>query len=66
MELVAAPEGGFHNTEQLQGEVGRVCFDERFYFQHKYEQGDIVFVNNYTTLHGRNAFTGGRELWPAT
>jgi alpha-ketoglutarate-dependent taurine dioxygenase len=30
--------------------------------QHQWETGDLVLINNYTTLHGRNGFTSQRWL----
>ena len=47
----------------LENEIRKIALDERFFFSHSYEQGDQVYVNNYTTLHGRNGFSNRRELW---
>ena len=51
------------SVEALEEDVKSVALDERFFFAHSYEEGDQVYVNNYTTLHGRNGFTNSRELW---
>ncbi|XP_066925324.1 uncharacterized protein [Clytia hemisphaerica] len=51
-------------SQELEEEIRKAAFDERFFFWHQYKQGDLVFVNNETTLHGRNAFgNSDRELW---
>jgi alpha-ketoglutarate-dependent taurine dioxygenase len=31
-------------------------------YQHQWESGDLLLVNNYSTLHGRNGFTAQRWL----
>eukprot|EP00794_Sanderia_malayensis_P014914 gene14914-16456_t len=49
--------------DALVKELRKIVFDERFFFCHNYQEGDQVFVNNYTTLHGRVAFSSQRELW---
>lgn len=51
--------------KEIEEKVREIAFDERFFFSHQYDEGDLVFVNNYTTLHGRNPFNHGvqRELW---
>ena len=62
-EIKEAPEHGPKDIKSLQKEIEELVFDDRFYFEHSYQNNDAVFINNYTTLHARNAFTGGRELW---
>ena len=62
-EIKTFPEGGTKDIKKLQSNIEKLVFDDRFYFEHSYQINDAVFVNNYTTLHARNAFTGGRELW---
>jgi len=62
-EIKESPEHGPKDVRLLQREIEKLVFDDRFYFEHSYESNDAVFINNYTTLHARNAFTGGRELW---
>ena len=49
--------------EDLDFDLKKTAFDERFYFEHSYEEGDQVYVNNYTMLHGRKSFSNSRELW---
>ena len=55
--------GTTKSVEALEEDIRRVALDKRFFFAHSYEEGDQVYVNNYTTLHGRNGFTNSRELW---
>ena len=52
-----------YSVEELEAEVKKFAFDEKFFFEHFYEEGDQVYVNNYTMLHGRRSFTNERELW---
>ena len=49
--------------EDVDHEMRKIVFDERFCFEHSYEEGDQVYVNNYTMLHGRKSFSNSRELW---
>ena len=51
------------DSHQLEGDIKKIAFDSRFFFKHNYREGDMVLVNNYTVLHGREAFSGSRELW---
>ena len=52
------------NPVDLNSEIRKIALDGRFYFEHGYEQGDYVYVNNYTMLHGRKSFSSNcRELW---
>jgi len=62
-EIRDSPEIGEKTIKELQKDIEKLVFDDRFYFEHSYQNDDAVFINNYTTLHARNAFTGGRELW---
>ena len=55
--------GTTKSVEALEEDIKSVALDEKFFFAHSYEEGDQVYVNNYTTLHGRNGFTNSRELW---
>ena len=50
-------------SDELEREIRDLAFDPRFFFKHYYQEGDYAFVNNYTVLHGREAFSGSRELW---
>ena len=47
----------------LESQIKKAAFDKRFFFSHDYKEGDQVYVNNYTMLHGRNGFPSNRELW---
>ena len=51
------------STEELEIEMRSLASDPRFSFKHNYEEGDLVLVNNYSMLHGREPFAGERELW---
>lgn len=63
-EISSAHEECFvKNSLQLEEEIRKLAFDERFFFGHSYERGDQVYVNNYTTLHGRNGLSKEREIW---
>ena len=55
--------GTTKSVEALEEDIKSVALDEKFFFAHSYEEGDQVYVNNYTTLHGRNGFANSRELW---
>ena len=61
--IQTSPNGACQSADVLEEEITRVALDERFFFTHSYKEGDQVYVNNYTTLHGRNNFTNDRELW---
>ena len=61
--IQASPSGGSQSEEEIEEAITRAALDERFFFTHSYREGDQVYVNNYTTLHGRNGFTNDRELW---
>ena len=50
-------------VDDLEKEIRKTALDDRFFFSHTYEEGDQVYVNNYSMLHGRNSFTNERELW---
>ena len=50
-------------ARELEAVVKKVALDERFFFGHSYREGDVVLVNNYTMVHGRNEFASRRELW---
>jgi alpha-ketoglutarate-dependent taurine dioxygenase len=38
-------------------ELHGALYDERHFYAHSWEEGDIVIADNYTLLHGREAFT---------
>merc|ERR1711874_232123 len=50
-------------AQELEAAVKKVALDDRFFFGHSYQEGDMVFVNNYTMVHGRNEFYSRREPW---
>ena len=62
-EVRSYPDEVIPNPADLDSEIKQIAFDERFYFEHGYEEGDQVYVNNYTMLHGRKSFSNSRELW---
>lgn len=51
------------DVKELESKIKSIALDERYFFSHSYAEGDQVYVNNYTMLHGRQAFTNTRELW---
>jgi len=55
------------SARELEAEIKKVALDERFFFGHSYQEGDLVYVNNYMMVHGRSKFNSKldskRELW---
>jgi len=52
------------SEDELEKDIQKIAFDERFFFCHQYQKGDLVYVDNNTTLHGRNSFEhSNHELW---
>ncbi|QKO12761.1 hypothetical protein HAT91_01103 [Dickeya solani] len=48
------------------GELDRLVYDERCMIAHDWDQGDLLIIDNWQTLHGRLPMTEasrGRELW---
>ena len=35
---------------------------EEYWYEHSWEEGDLLLVNNFKMLHGRNEFTGKRNV----
>ena len=62
-QIRSSPSEMEQDIKELESEIEKVAFDERFSFEHAYEEGDQAYVNNYTMLHGRKAFEECRELW---
>ncbi|GAA0432410.1 TauD/TfdA dioxygenase family protein [Streptomyces luteireticuli] len=71
-EPTAADDEGFVNHPDLKftgldddgiAEVHRslraALYDPEHLYAHAWQTGDLVFTDNYTLLHGRNAFTSG-------
>ncbi|MEU1819976.1 TauD/TfdA family dioxygenase [Streptomyces roseifaciens] len=71
-EPTAADDAGFVNHPDLQftglpddgiAEMHRslraALYDPAHFYAHSWRTGDMVFADNYTLLHGRNAFTSG-------
>ncbi|WP_038900521.1 L-tyrosine/L-tryptophan isonitrile synthase family protein [Dickeya dadantii] len=47
-------------------ELDRLVYDERCMIAHDWDQGDLLIIDNWQTLHGRLSMTEasrGRELW---
>jgi len=51
---VAGIEEG--SQEQFTQEMHDLLYDQRFLYTHYWEKGDIVMADNFTLLHGREAF----------
>ncbi len=52
------------SAKKLEREVCKYLKDERVTVHLDFEDGDYVVINNYSTVHGRTAFTSSeRELW---
>lgn len=51
------------DPNEIEEEIKKIAFDKRFFFCHNYKEGDMVHINNYTMLHGRQGFQNERELW---
>ena len=62
-EVLTSSDGEKITPLQLEEEIRKIALDERFYFGHSYTKGDQVYINNYTTLHGRKGSSNKRELW---
>ena len=50
--------------ERLLSSLEKALYDPRVHYAHQWQDGDIVVADNYTLLHGREAFTSqsGRHL----
>ena len=62
-DVKSSPDEVIPNAADLEFDFKRIAFDVRFYFEHTYEEGDQVYINNYTMMHGRKSFSNSRELW---
>ena len=63
-EIISCPDREAPTPADVDAAMRKIAFDDRFYFEHSYQEGDQVYVNNYTMLHGRRGFSSpNRELW---
>lgn len=53
----------FTDMQALEAQLRNICLAEQNHFTFQFMEGDLVIINNYTTLHGRTEFSGYRELW---
>ncbi|KAK5640795.1 hypothetical protein RI129_009342 [Pyrocoelia pectoralis] len=60
--LVSLPEEVIPKYYEAYQLFAREAFDPRNRLEIQLEPGDVLFVDNWRILHGRNAFTGEREL----
>lgn len=47
------------NANRLMSDLRKALYSPEFFYAHEWETGDIVISDNYTLLHGREAFTSG-------
>jgi 4-hydroxybenzoate polyprenyltransferase len=40
-----------------------LIYREEYFYKHEWEDGDIVIADNYTLLHGREAFEGSKQRY---
>ncbi|WEE77613.1 TauD/TfdA family dioxygenase [Comamonas testosteroni] len=54
------------DSDALISEINELIYDERCMVAHEWSAGDLIFVDNWLTLHGRLPMTDrskSRELW---
>jgi alpha-ketoglutarate-dependent taurine dioxygenase len=44
-------------------EILSFLYDDRFYYAHQWQDNDLVIADNFTLLHGRNAFTSSSNRY---
>jgi (5R)-carbapenem-3-carboxylate synthase len=49
-------------SDDVLAELRRVLMHPDFLYEHAWQEGDLLLINNYTTLHGRNGIAGRRWL----
>lgn len=54
-----------YQRENIQYKLSEVLYAPSVFYAHVWKKNDVVIANNFTLLHGRNAFTSGagRHLW---
>lgn len=50
-------------VDELSERLNKICFDSRVLTEIEMDKGDIVLVNNHSTLLSVPATSGKRELW---
>ncbi|CCN47814.1 putative Pyoverdine biosynthesis protein PvcA [Vibrio nigripulchritudo MADA3029] len=60
-EIVASPT--YDQVAPLENRMNQICGDERLQTRHQIQEGDLLLVNNHSTLMGAEPFIGKRELW---
>ncbi|SHO57339.1 L-tyrosine/L-tryptophan isonitrile synthase family protein [Vibrio quintilis] len=53
----------YTDMKALEDRLIEVCMNPNVSIKHQFESGDLVLLNNHTTVHGRTAFNGYREMW---
>jgi alpha-ketoglutarate-dependent taurine dioxygenase/4-hydroxybenzoate polyprenyltransferase len=49
--------------EKFIDEMRQLLYDQKFLYTHQWEPGDIVFADNFSLLHGREAFKNPNERY---
>ncbi|MGF7234849.1 MAG: TauD/TfdA dioxygenase family protein [Frankia sp.] len=57
VELVAGPDGR-HSTARVTERLASLLRESGYRYEHEWQSGDLMFVDNERLLHGRNAFRG--------
>jgi alpha-ketoglutarate-dependent taurine dioxygenase len=48
-------------SDRVLGSLRKALFHEDFVYWHSWREGDLLLIDNYAVLHGREAFTGSRR-----
>jgi len=66
VEFINHPDIRFNGVSsaqenEIRASLRQALYDERNYYAHTWQSGDIVISDNYTLLHGRERFTTGSK-----
>ncbi|BBM04011.1 L-tyrosine/L-tryptophan isonitrile synthase family protein [Microbulbifer sp. GL-2] len=64
MDIQAFPE--FHNESSLTQKLDEICMDDQIQISHHLMEGDVLIVNNHTTLQSIPKLSNQSELWCAS
>lgn len=53
----------YEDMNVLEDRMLEICMDPVVCFKHQFRNGDLVLLNNHTTIHARTDFQGYREMW---
>lgn len=59
---VQVPDVSQAESDDIINHLEQAMTQKDVLYQHPWEAGDLLLINNYTTLHGRNGFTNQRWL----